>query len=521
MIWYWQKRVVLCGVIFSIFGFFIFGTAELSGKIYGLKKNEQGTDYKGDKKIMKLQSEKSSQKKEQSIKDFVCRKGYKPVYKKVLKNGLTILVRPIHTIPEVSLQIWYKVGSKDEKSGERGIAHLIEHMIFKGTQGTGSLPLSESDINIVVHKLSGSCNAFTSYDYTGYIFNFPTHHWKEALPIMADCMQHCAFKDDHLSSEMKAVIQELKLYRDEYVDLLLNELLAVIFPDHPYHYPIIGHKQDLWSVSGEDLRSFYKKHYIPNNATLVVVGDVDYKEVFALAEQYLGNIQPNKKYQRAKSYHADDISSKSVTLYRDIQQPFALITYAVPGLEKDGDYVFDVIAWILGKGKGSRLYSKLVDELKLVTSFKVSYVDLFEHGLFVFSFEPKKVEDFDKIEEVIQREIDSIVKDGAPEKELERAQKNVRIRLYNLLESAQGQAYEIGKYYTAFGNEQYIFTMLDEPLDLLADRIQKLLKMYFRPTVRHKGAVLSLPEEEKKELLRLQEHSDKEDEKILSARIRT
>jgi predicted Zn-dependent peptidase len=241
MIWDWQKRVVLWGVIFYLSGFFIFSAAELSGKMYGLKKNGLGADYKGDKKMMKVQAEKSSQKKEQSMKDFICKNGDKPVYKKILKNGLAVLVRPMHTIPEVSLQIWYKVGSKDEKSGERGIAHLIEHMIFKGTQGKGSLPLSESDINIVVHKLSGSCNAFTSYDYTGYLFTFPTHNWKEALPIMADCMQHCAFKEDHLSSEMKAVIQELKLYRDEYADLLLNDLLAVIFPDHPYHYPIIGY----------------------------------------------------------------------------------------------------------------------------------------------------------------------------------------------------------------------------------------------------------------------------------------
>ncbi|MDR3551085.1 MAG: pitrilysin family protein, partial [Candidatus Babeliales bacterium] len=134
-----------------------------------------------------------------------------PVKKKVLSNGLTVLVYETHNIPKVSLQLWYNVGSKDEKSGERGIAHLIEHMIFKGTE-----KLSESDINIVSHMLSGSINAFTSYDYTGYLFNFPTQNWHEALPIMADCMVNCSFKDEHLNSEMKAVIQELKMYRDDY-----------------------------------------------------------------------------------------------------------------------------------------------------------------------------------------------------------------------------------------------------------------------------------------------------------------
>ena len=124
------------------------------------------------------------------------------VYKKVLSNGMTVLVRVVHTLPKVSIQLWYNVGSKDEKSSERGIAHLIEHMIFKGTK-----ILSESDINVITHLLSGSTNAFTSYDYTGYLFNMPVQNWHTTLAILADCMQNVSFKDDHLNSEMKAVIQ--------------------------------------------------------------------------------------------------------------------------------------------------------------------------------------------------------------------------------------------------------------------------------------------------------------------------
>ena len=166
------------------------------------------------------------------------------VSKHVLDNGMTILVRPIHTVPKVSVQLWYNVGSKDEMDKERGIAHLIEHMTFKGTK-----KLSESDINFVTHMLSGSCNAFTSYDYTGYLFNFPTQHWKESFNIMADCMTNCSFKDYMLNSEMKAVIQELKMYRDRYERSLVDEMIGMIFADHPYHHPIIGYKQDLWSVS--------------------------------------------------------------------------------------------------------------------------------------------------------------------------------------------------------------------------------------------------------------------------------
>ena len=288
------------------------------------------------------------------------------VTKYVLENGMTVLVRPVHTVPNVSLQIWYNVGSKDEKTGERGIAHLIEHMIFKGTN-----KLSESDINVLNHMLSASTNAFTSYDYTGYLFNIPSHHWQETFPVMADCMVNCSFKEDHLSSEMKAVIQELKMRRDNYQLTLIEDMLSTIFGDHPYHYPIIGFKQDLWTVRSNDLRAFYKKHYWPNNATLVVVGDVKPEEVFKLAEQHFGEIPANPKYKKEEFFSGKDIVSKTVTVYRDVKQPMVAFAYAVPGMREKMEHALDIGSWVLGKGKGSRLYRKLVNELELVTSIEV------------------------------------------------------------------------------------------------------------------------------------------------------
>jgi len=241
-----------------------------------------------------------------------------PVHKTVLKNGMTVLIREVHTIPKVSMQLWYKVGSKNEKSNEKGIAHLIEHMIFKGTQGEKSLNLSESDINTITHKLSGSCNAFTSYDYTGYLFNLPAHTWHESLPIMADCMSNCAFKEEHLSSEMKAVIQELKMRRDQFTLAAAKALMGSIYMDHPYHYPVIGYKQDLWNAHAPLLHNFYRKHYCPNNATLVIVGDVDTDKALKLVENCFGSIPLNHNYVSESFPQQHDIIAKSVTLYRDI-----------------------------------------------------------------------------------------------------------------------------------------------------------------------------------------------------------
>jgi len=438
-----------------------------------------------------------------------------PVKKKVLKNGMTVLVYETHTIPKVSLQLWYNVGSKDEKSGERGIAHLIEHMIFKGTE-----KLSESDINIVSHALSGSINAFTSFDYTGYLFNFPTQNWQEALPIMADCMVNCVFKDEHLNSEMKAVIQELKMYRDDYNSTLIYELLSVIFPDHPYHFPIIGFKQDLWSVHGNDLKAFYKKHYVPNNATLIVVGDVKADEVFQLAEQQFGSIASNPDYKKEQHYYNQDIVAKSVTLYRDIQQPLHTMVYVTPGISNRKEHVLEIASWILGQGKSSRLYKKIVDQEQLATSLATSFWDLFEHSLFFIMFEPKDVASIPIIEALIKAEIDSILMDGLTEQELTRAVKKAQMKLYSTLESTEQEAYDIGKYYLATGDENYIFNYLNASADQLKKDIHELLSTYFRPSITHRGTVLPLPDSEKVEWEKLQKLSDLEDAQILSARKR-
>lgn len=438
------------------------------------------------------------------------------VAKKILSNGMTVLVREVHTIPKAIAELWYRIGSKDEETGEKGIAHLIEHMIFKGTQN-----LSESDINVITHLLSGSTNAFTSYDFTGYYFSLPSHNWREALPIMADCMVNCTFKEDHLNSEMKAVIQELKMNRDNYKRGLILEMIAAAFPDHPYHYPVIGFKQDLWNAHGDTLKAFYKKHYVPNNATLVVVGDVNTQEVFDLAEKYFGSIKPNFDYKKEQFFHTPDIISHGTTLYRDVKQPFVALGYTIPGAQTKQDHILDVLGYVLGDGKASRLYRKIVDEKQLATSLALSAFSLFEQGMLLILFEPKDIAQTDQIIDLISKEIQDIVENGLNEQELERAIKKARMDYYNLLEDIEQQAYKIGQYYLATGDENYALNYLTESPKELEKAIQKLLGEYCRPSVIHKGMVLPLPAQEKASWAQLQKESDAEDKAILEARERT
>jgi zinc protease len=438
------------------------------------------------------------------------------VFKMVLSNGMTVLVRVVRTLPKVSIQLWYNVGSKDEKTSEKGIAHLIEHMIFKGTK-----ILSESDINVITQMLSGSTNAFTSYDYTGYLFNMPVQNWHQTLPILADCMQNVSFKDDHLNSEMKAVIQELKMYRDNYYRSLIMELMSALFPDHPYHYPVIGYKQDLFDIHADRLRAFYKKHYWPNNATLVIVGDVDPEDVFTQAKKYFEKIPANKNYKKEEFYFNNDIISHSVTLYRDVKQPFALAAYLIPGLQSKNEHLLDVLNMILGNGKGSRLYRKLVDEEQLATNLESNPWSFFEHGIFFIMFEPKNLQNLPRIHEIIQTEIDDIIKNGITDQEYTRALKQSLRNYYNLLESIETQAREIGKSYLATGDENFAFHFLDKPKKEVEKEIKDLLQAYFKPSLMNTGLLLPLSEDDKKEWATMQKKSDEYDVKFLEARSRT
>lgn len=389
------------------------------------------------------------------------------VYKTVLENGMTVLVMPRHHIPKVSLQLWYNVGSKDERTGEKGIAHLIEHMIFKGTSH-----LSESDVTAITHKLSGYCNAFTSYDYTGYLFDMPSQNWREILPIMADCMRNCTFREEHLSSELKAVIQELKMYNDDYVSTLIERMVGTIFADHPYHHPVIGYKQDLWSLKRESLVEFYYRHYVPNNATLVIVGDVDLEQAILETEKSFGGIAADPSHTKEEFYHGYDLQTHSVTLYRDIQQPMMLLAFVIPGTTAQIDYLFDLISWILGAGKGSRLYRKLVDELGLVTEIESFVYDFFEQGLFFIHFQPRNPADTSRIIEIIEQELVALSKELVTVEELERAIRKVEIDYLSLSENNQKLAYLLGKYFLATGNERYLTTYLDYPRASLREELQ-------------------------------------------------
>ena len=435
----------------------------------------------------------------------------KRVQKFVLSNGLTVLVCPKNFASKVSLQLWYNVGSKDEASGEKGMAHFIEHMIFKGTQSM----LSESDINMITQKLSGYTNAFTSYDYTGYLFDLPVANWTKVLPIFADCMKNVLFDPEHMNSEVKAVIQELKMYKDDYSAALAESLVTTIFESHPYHYPLIGYKQDLWSLQRQTLMAFYQKYYIPQNAALVVVGDVDPANVLKEAEKAFGGIARGQDIERKEFFVEQDLKSKSVTLYREVAQPTYMLAFLLPGAKEKKEFMYDIISYVLANGKSSRLYNKLVDQLELATSVHAMSYDLFDQEVFFIEFQAKQESNIAPIREIVFKEISDLIENGIPDMELRRALKLAQMDYQDLLEDVQKQAYAIGKAFVATGDEEYPFTYCNYQQDKIAGDVVSILKQYFKETVCCDGKLVKPPKNELTCLTALQEESDALDTKIL------
>lgn len=441
----------------------------------------------------------------------------KNVYKFTLKNGLTILVVPVKGASQVAAQIWYKVGSKDESFGERGMAHFIEHMVFKGTNDM----LSEVDANLIGSKLSAYVNAGTWYDFTFYYFTLPLANWDKVLPVFADWMQNCRFKQEHMDSEVKAVIQELKMANDQYSRFLMWNLMSAIFDSHPYHYSVIGYKQDLWNLKRDTLLNFYKKHYVPQNATIVLVGDLDPQSAYEKVQEYFEDIPRGKTVDSVSTYQNEDVVAKKIVFYRDVEQAVGILAFVTPGMrEKKSIVAADILQTLLANGKSSRLYKKLVDEMSLVSEISASGSGTYDYDLFHITFKPVREQDFEKIKTIVVDEIENIIKHGVTDLELFRAMKNSQMIKQQKMEHVASLAQELGWNYLATESEEFLFESLEGKEKLLREEILQLLKKYFRASQCHEGRVCKVSAEDREYLSELQKNTAQIDGAILAEKER-
>ena len=340
-----------------------------------------------------------------------------------LGNGLQVLVIPDHRTPVVTEMIWYKVGSADETPGKSGLAHFLEHLMFKGT---GKHPAGEFSKTVL--RIGGNENAFTSTDYTGYYQRVPREQLAKMMEFEADRMTGLILKDEVVLPERDVVLEEYNMRVANNPDARLTEqILAALYLNHPYGRPVIGWRHEIERLGREDALAFYKRFYAPNNAILVIAGDVEADEVRPMVEQTFGPVapQPAIPARRLRPQEPEPISPRSVTLSdARVEQPNVRRYYLVPSAPTAAageSPALDVLAQLLGNGSNSYLYRALVVDRPLAVSASAGYQGTsLDATQFMISASPKPGVEFSQIEQVIDQVISAVGQNPVRAEDLER-----------------------------------------------------------------------------------------------------
>lgn len=340
----------------------------------------------------------------------------------MLDNGMQVIVIEDHRAPVVTQMVWYKIGAADEPEGKSGVAHFLEHLLFKGTKAAPGNTFSRT-----VAANGGRENAFTSHDFTGYFQTLAADRLESVMRLEADRMVNLVLTEKDVATERDVVLEERRARTENDPSSLLSEQMAAAqFLALPYRNPVIGWNHEIRALNREDALAFYRQYYAPNNAILIVAGDVLTADVKRLAEKYYGVIPPSQNIGRRRPQEPPQIAARRIE-FRDVRvrQPSWRRTYIAPSTmagQSEHSLPLDMLAQILGGGTTSRLYQALVVEQKIAASAGAWYsgtsVDLGRFGLYG---QPVPGNDLTALEAAVDAEIANIVEHGVSAKELDRA----------------------------------------------------------------------------------------------------
>lgn len=368
------------------------------------------------------------------------------VYEYKLKNGLRLIVKEDHRSPVVVSQIWYKVGSSYEYNGITGVSHVLEHMMFKGTKQLGPNEFSK-----IISANGGSENAFTNRDYTGYYQSLEKSRLPVSFRLEADRMQNLVLAEKEFEKERQVVIEERRLRtEDKPMSLTYEKFAAVAFQNSPYRYPVIGWMNDLENMTVKDLQTWYSRWYAPNNAIVVVVGDVKPREVLQLAQKYFGNIKARTIQKPKPQIEVKQAGIKRLVVKAPANVSYLLMGYHVPSVKTaktDWEpYALDVLAWLLDGGRSARLSTSLIRSQGLAANTNAWY-DPFSRlsRLFVIDGVPAKDKSVAELEQGIRQEVEKLKQTLASKEELQRVKAQVVAETIYRQDSMFYQAMLIGQ----------------------------------------------------------------------------
>lgn len=363
-----------------------------------------------------------------------------------LQNGLQILVKPDHRAPVVVSQVWYKVGGSDEPNGLTGISHALEHMMFRGTPRFGPNVLEQR-----VAANGGIQNAFTDSDFTAYYQLFPAEKLPISFEIEADRMRHLLLRAEDFEKEIQVVREERRMrVEDTTRGPFLERVYATAFISNPYHNPVVGWEPDLEQMTVEDLRHWYNQWYYPNNAVLVVVGDVDPDQVYRLAKLYFGPLKPGKLPVIKRHTDPDYLGQHILHFQGKSNVPWLLLAYPAPSLklhpQSNDPYALALLRTILSAGENARLNRRLVRNSAIVTEVDADYSGWTRFdSLFMLSATPAPGHTAEEVKQALLDEIADIQKKGVSTEELTRAKTQLTASETYRQDSIEQQAYELGQ----------------------------------------------------------------------------
>ena len=366
-------------------------------------------------------------------------------FETTLKNGLKVIIREDHRAPMVMTQIWYKVGSADESGNTLGISHVLEHMMFKGTS-----KVPNDEFTRISRIYGGSINAATFTNYTNYYQLYPKAYFPMALELEADRMSNLLLRQQDFEPEIKVVMEERRQRtEDNPRSRAFERFKWISYPTSHYRQPVIGHMKTLNNIQLNDVKQWYKTWYTPNNAILVIVGDVESEQALLQVQKYFADTPSRATPQRNDVLEFEHLGYRHMEINTDVQVPNLYMTWNVKSLASainpQDAYALTIIRSLLDSGISSRLQDRLVRDRKLLTSVSVSY-DPYNRGdsLFSISALPANGVSFEDAQKAIQAEVDALKTEDIPKHELERITTRFVSNLIYNQDSIAGQAKMIG-----------------------------------------------------------------------------
>ena len=402
---------------------------------------------------------------------------------RTLSNGMQIIIWPDHKIPSVVLYNWVHVGSRNEGSGTTGLAHFFEHMMFNGTARR-----AQGEFDRLLEASGGSNNAFTSQDVTVYQDWFPRSSLELVLDLESDRLANLAFVPRIVESEREVVYSERRLrVEDSNPALLEEQVQATAFVAHPYRIPTIGWPADIKSWTLADLQNFYHTWYAPNNCTLVLVGDLDPEQAFALVEKYYGAIPRGQSTPAVRTTEPEQSGERRLTVERSGQNPLVLLAYHAVAADDARAPALNLLQTILTGGDAARLHRTLVEDQKLAVDISSGWSEGFDPNLYLISATLPEAGSTAEFESALNAELARLIKDGVTAAELTRAKNQQAAQFWRGVATLDGKARLVGEFAVLHGDHRKLFTAPAAYEAVTAGQLLSVAREVFKPQQRTVG----------------------------------